>query len=103
MIMVTGGAGYIGSHTCVELMNAGHRILIVDNFCNSSRGSIRQLEAICNRPVVICEGDVRDSALLEQLMRRHHITAVVHFAGLKAVGDSVAHPISYYDNNVTGT
>ncbi|KIZ47875.1 MULTISPECIES: UDP-glucose 4-epimerase GalE [Rhodopseudomonas] len=103
MIMVTGGAGYIGSHTCVELLDAGHGVVIVDNFSNSSRASLAQVEALCKRPPIICQGDIRDGPLLEHVMRRHGVTAVVHFAGLKAVGDSIRTPVAYYDNNVCGT
>lgn len=102
-ILVTGGAGYIGSHTCVELLNAGYDVVVLDNLSNSSRTSLDRVEKICGRAVTFQEGDIRDRALLAQLMRQHEISAVVHFAGLKAVGESVERPVAYYDNNVGGS
>lgn len=102
-ILVTGGAGYIGSHTCVELVEAGHEILILDNFCNSSPKVLERLHRILGRELPLVEGDVRDRALVEDVLRRHGIKAVVHFAGLKAVGESVTDPLSYYDANVGGS
>src|SRR5690242_2852080 len=103
MILVTGGAGYIGSHTCIELLNAGHQVVVVDNLRNSSRVALDRVKQICGREPVFHEGDVRDRSLLVDLMRRYDVSAIVHFAGLKAVGESVERPILYYDNNVGGT
>ncbi|WP_107851124.1 UDP-glucose 4-epimerase GalE [Oceanimonas marisflavi] len=102
-ILVTGGAGYIGSHTVVELLNAGHKVLVLDNLSNSSPESLKRVEAITGKAVPFVQGDIRDAALLEELFAGHDITAVVHFAGLKAVGESVQKPLEYYDNNVNGT
>jgi UDP-glucose 4-epimerase len=101
--LVTGGAGYIGSHTVVELLTAGHEVVVLDNLCNSSQESLRRVEAITGRSAEFVEGDVRDAALLEQLFSANAIEAVIHFAGLKAVGESVSLPLEYYDNNVDGT
>ncbi|QQN61946.1 UDP-glucose 4-epimerase GalE [Bradyrhizobium diazoefficiens] len=103
MILVTGGAGYIGSHTCVELLKAGHDVIVVDNLSNSSQVSLRRVEQICGRSLLFREGDIRDRALLKDLMLAHEVSAVIHFAGLKAVGESVQEPVAYYDNNVSGT
>lgn len=103
MILVTGGTGYIGSHACVALALAGHELLILDNLCNSRGGVVDRLAAICGRRLGFVEGDVRDEALLDEVFDRHSIAAVMHFAGLKAVGESVAKPLEYYDNNVHGT
>lgn len=103
MILITGGTGYIGSHTCVALARAGHELLIVDNLCNSRADVVERLAAICGRRPLFIEGDVRDAALLDEVFDRHSITAVMHFAGLKAVGESVERPLEYYDNNVHGT
>jgi UDP-glucose 4-epimerase len=103
MILVTGGAGYIGSHTCVELLNAGHDVIVVDNLSNSNQASLRRVERICGRSLLFREGDIRDRALLKDLMLAHQVSAVIHFAGLKAVGESVQKPVVYYDNNVGGT
>lgn len=103
MILVTGGAGYIGSHVCVALAQAGHELLILDNLCNSRGDVVDRLAAICGRRPEFVEGDVRDVALLDEVFDRHSISAVIHFAGLKAVGESVAKPLEYYDNNVHGT
>ena len=102
-ILVTGGAGYIGSHTCVELLAAGHRIVIFDNFSNSQLESVRRIELIAGKKVVLVNGDIRDESLLERTLRDHNCEAVVHFAGLKAIGESVEQPLKYYDNNVIGT
>jgi UDP-glucose 4-epimerase len=102
-ILLTGGAGYIGSHTCVTLVESGHSVVILDNFSNSSPTVISRLEQILKRPVVLVEGDVRDTALLQKTLKDHGIDAVIHFAGLKAVGESVQFPLSYYENNVQGT
>ena len=103
MILVTGGTGFIGSHACVALARAGHDLLILDNLCNSRDDVVERLAAICGRRPEFVEGDVRDAALLDDLFDRHAIKAVMHFAGLKAVGESVAKPLEYYDNNVHGT
>ena len=102
-VLLTGGAGYIGSHTCVELMAAGWRVVIVDNLCNSSVVTIDRVHEIAGRRPDFVHGDIRDAALLDQVFARDAIDAVVHFAGLKAVGESVAQPLRYYDNNVGGT
>ncbi len=103
MILVTGGTGYIGSHTCVALAEAGHDLLILDNLCNSRADVVNRLEALCGKCPEFVEGDVRDAAVLDEIFDRHPITAVMHFAGLKAVGESVERPLEYYDNNVHGT
>jgi UDP-glucose 4-epimerase len=103
MILVTGGTGYIGSHACVALAEAGHDLLILDNLCNSRADVVGRLEALCGKRPEFVEGDVRDSVVLDEIFDRHPVTAVMHFAGLKAVGESVAKPLEYYDNNVHGT
>jgi len=103
MILVTGGAGYIGSHTIVELIAAGHEVVCLDNFSNSNPESVRRIERITGRKLNFVEGDIRDGALLERLLREHAVDAVVHFAALKAVGESVEKPLLYYENNITGT
>lgn len=102
-ILVTGGAGYIGSHTCVELLNAGHEVVVFDNFCNSFPEAIRRVEKISGKQIALVDGDIRDRFALEQALRQHKCDAVIHFAGLKAVGESVEKPLEYYDNNVVGT
>jgi len=102
-ILVTGGAGFIGSHTCVALAAAGYTPLILDNLCNSDARVVDRLARINGAAPRLIEGDVRDRALLDRLFQEHPIGGVIHFAGLKAVGDSVADPITYYDNNVNGT
>jgi len=102
-ILVTGGAGYIGSHTCVELLAAGHDLLVLDNLCNSSPEALRRVEQICAKAVTLIEGDIRDRVLLDRLFTEHAIDAVIHFAGLKAVGESCQQPLRYYQNNVAGT
>jgi UDP-glucose 4-epimerase len=103
MILVTGGAGYIGSHTCVELLNAGHDIVVFDNFSNSHPEALKRVQSITGKTLQLVEGDIRDQAALEEVIRRFGCTAVIHFAGLKAVGESVEKPLEYYDNNVIGT
>lgn len=103
MILVTGGAGYIGSHTCVELLNAGHELVVFDNFCNSHPEALARVEKITGRKLNVVKGDIRDQGVLEEAIRRFNCTAVIHFAGLKAVGESVEKPLDYYDNNVIGT
>jgi UDP-glucose 4-epimerase len=103
MIFVTGGAGYIGTHTCVDLLAAGEDVTVFDNFCNSSRQAVARVETISGKKINLVEGDIRDKAALVQAMRSCGASAVIHFAGLKAVGESVAKPLMYYDNNVVGT
>ncbi len=103
MILVTGGAGYIGSHTCVELLNAGHEVTVFDNFCNSNPEVLQRVKRITGKSVTLIQGDIRDRAALTQALRTSGANAVIHFAGLKAVGESVEKPLSYYDNNVAGT
>lgn len=103
MILVTGGAGYIGSHTCVELLNAGHEVVVFDNFSNSHPEALKRVQAITGRTLQVVEGDIRDQRALEDAIRRFGCTSVIHFAGLKAVGESVEKPLDYYDNNVVGT
>jgi len=102
-ILVTGGAGYIGSHTCVELLHAGFDVIVLDNFCNSKMDSINRVQKITKKKITLIEGDVRDNACLISTFSQHKIDAVIHFAGLKAVGESVANPLHYYDNNVMGS
>lgn len=103
MILVTGGAGFIGSHTCVALAQAGYPTLILDNLSNSRFGVLDRLESICGIRPQFIKGDVRDNVMLDDIFERYNIAAVIHFAGLKAVGESVAKPLNYYDNNVYGT
>lgn len=103
MILVTGGAGYIGSHTVVELLSAGKELLILDNFSNSSPKVLERIEKISGKKVDVIEGDIRDGALLAGIFANYPISSVIHFAGLKAVGESVEQPIRYYDNNVLGS
>ena len=103
MILVTGGTGYIGSHTCVALAQAGHELLILDNLCNSRADVVDRLETLCGRRPLFIQGDVRDIQLLDNLFASYAINAVMHFAGLKAVGESVEKPLEYYNNNVHGT
>ncbi len=103
MIFVTGGAGYIGSHTCVELLNAGYQVTVFDNFSNSQPEAIQRVERITGKKLPCIEGDIRDPAALDAALKASQATAVIHFAGLKAVGESVEQPLHYYDNNVSGT
>jgi UDP-glucose 4-epimerase len=102
-ILLTGGAGYIGSHTAVVLSKAGFNVVILDNFCNSSRSVIGRLKEILNRELPCVDGDVLNTALVAQVLQEYRIDAVIHFAGLKAVGESVQKPLEYYANNVQGT
>lgn len=102
-VLVTGGTGYIGSHTCVALLENNDELLILDNLSNSSRGVLDRLKAITGKPPAFEEADIRDRAALDAIFSRFRPDAVIHFAGLKAVGESVAVPLMYYDNNVTGT
>lgn len=103
MIFVTGGAGYIGSHTCVELLQSGQEVVVFDNFSNSHPESLKRVETITGKKVHCVEGDIRDQAAVTAALRQFDCQAVVHFAGLKAVGESVEKPLEYYDNNVIGT
>ncbi len=103
LILVTGGTGYIGSHTCVALIAAGYRVVILDNLSNSSTRVLERLNRITGQSPLFIEGDVRDRPLLGRLFAGHDIAAVIHFAGLKAVGESVEKPLEYYDNNVRGS
>ncbi|MDK2797892.1 MAG: UDP-glucose 4-epimerase [Tepidiphilus sp.] len=102
-VLVTGAAGYIGSHTCVELLMAGHEVVALDNFSNSHPEALARVAALAGRAPTVIEADVRDRDTLVRVLERHGCTAVIHFAGLKAVGESVAQPLAYYDNNVLGT
>jgi UDP-glucose 4-epimerase len=102
-LLVTGGAGYIGSHTIVEFLNAGHDVVSIDNYGNSSPESLKRVQEITGRPLTAVEGDVRDASVLDRLFHDRAIDGVIHFAALKAVGESVARPLDYYDNNVGGT
>lgn len=102
-ILLTGGAGYIGSHTAVVLSEAGHEVVILDNFCNSHRSVMTRLSKILDKEITCIEGDVRNTSLVAQVLKDQKIDAVIHFAGLKAVGESVQMPIEYYANNVQGT
>lgn len=102
-VLVTGGTGYIGSHTVVELLNAGEEVVIVDNLCNSSRDVIDRIEKITGKRCKFYEVDIRDEKSLNKIFEENNIESVIHFAGLKAVGESVNKPLEYYDNNVIGT
>jgi UDP-glucose 4-epimerase len=102
-ILLTGGAGYIGSHTALNLIEAGHRVVVVDNLCNSSRESLYRVERITRIAVDFLQVDIRDRAALDRIFAGHNIDAVIHFAGLKAVGESVTNLLAYYDNNVLGS
>ena len=101
-VLVTGGAGYIGSHTCVELLNAGHEVVIIDNFVNSKPEALDCIRRITGKDFAFCEADLRDRAAVKKLFDEHEIDAVIHFAGLKAVGESVQKPLEYYNNNLGG-
>jgi UDP-glucose 4-epimerase len=102
-ILVTGGAGYIGSHACVELLKAGFDVVVLDNHCNSKPESINRVQKITGKKVALVNGDVRDKTCLRKVFEEYPINAVIHFAGLKAVGESVANPLKYYDYNVMGS
>ncbi len=102
-ILVTGGAGYIGSHTCIELMNAGYEVVVLDNLCNSSKESLKRVEKIVGKEIPFYEADIRDAQAMKMIFEKEDISAVIHFAGLKAVGESVTKPMEYYDNNINGT
>ena len=102
-ILVTGGAGYIGSHTCVELLNEGYEVVVVDNLSNSSEKSLERIEEITGKKLTFYKVDLRDKDLLFVIFEKEKVEAVIHFAGLKAVGESVRKPLEYYDNNIVGT
>ena len=102
-ILVTGGAGYIGSHTCVELLNAGYDVVVADNLCNSCKESLKRVEEITGKKITFYEVDLLDKPALDRVFDNEKIDGVIHFAGLKAVGESVYKPLEYYHNNITGT
>lgn len=102
-ILVTGGAGYIGSHTCLELLQAGYDVVVVDNLCNSSEKSLERVQEIAGRSLTFYQADLLDAQSLDRVFEKESIDAVIHFAGLKAVGESVQKPLEYYHNNLTGT
>ncbi len=102
-ILVTGGAGYIGSHTCLELLNQGHEVVVFDNLCNSSEESLKRVMALTGKTLTFYQADMLDREAMEHIFEKEQIDAVIHFAGLKAVGESVAKPLEYYYNNITGT
>lgn len=102
-ILVTGGAGYIGSHTCVELLNAGYDVVVVDNLYNASPKALDRVKEITGKDLTFYEADIRDREALEVIFAKENVDAVIHFAGLKAVGESVAKPLEYYENNIAGT
>ena len=102
-VLVTGGAGYIGSHTCLELLESGYEVVVIDNLCNSNAKSLDRVQALTGKSLKFYEGDVRDETLLTKIFTENEIDCVIHFAGLKAVGESVAKPWEYYDNNLNST
>jgi UDP-glucose 4-epimerase len=102
-VLVTGGAGYIGSHTCLELLNAGYNVIVADNLCNSSYESLKRVQAITGKTLKFYQADINDEAGMNQIFSENKVDAVVHFAGLKAVGESVQNPLEYYRNNISGT
>lgn len=102
-VLVTGGTGYIGSHTCVQLIEAGMQPVLLDNFCNSKASVLARITALTGQTPSLYQGDIRDAALLDRVFAENQIDAVIHFAGLKAVGESVQKPLEYYENNVSGT
>ena len=102
-VLVTGGAGYIGSHTCLELLESGYGVIVIDNLCNSNPKSLDRVQELTGKTLKFYEGDVRDEALLRKIFAENEIGSVIHFAGLKAVGESVAKPWEYYDNNLNAT
>ena len=103
MILVTGGAGYIGSHTCIELLEAGYQLLVLDSLCNSSVEALKRVEKITGKTISFVDGDVRDRVVLRSIFTEYEIDAVMHFAGLKSVDESIKHSLCYHDNNVTGS
>ena len=102
-VLVTGGCGYIGSHTVLCLAEAGHHVVVLDNLCNSSRVAVERVRELTGRLIDLVIGDVRDKDCLDHIFDSHSVDAVMHFAGLKAVGESVEQPLAYYENNVAGT
>ena len=102
-ILVTGGAGFIGSHTCLELLELGCGVIVIDNLCNSNPESLRRIQEISGKTLSFYEGDIRDEALLRRIFRENEISCVIHFGGLKAVGESVTMPLEYFDNNLNST
>ena len=102
-ILLTGGTGYIGSHTAVDLVEAGHKVVLFDNLSNSYRDVVGRLESITNQSIPFVEGDIRDTLLLSKTIKEKKVDAVIHFAGFKAVGESVKRPLEYFNNNVGGT
>ena len=102
-ILVTGGAGYIGSHTCIELLNAGHEVVVLDNLSNSSEESLTRVQALTAKALDFIKGDILDPQILDHIFQRHQIDAVIHFAGLKAVGESQQEPLKYFENNISGS
>ncbi|EOI1378838.1 SDR family NAD(P)-dependent oxidoreductase, partial [Citrobacter amalonaticus] len=102
-ILVTGGAGYIGSHTVLELLSRGDEVVVIDNFANSSRASLERVSDICGRTPILYEGDVRDKGLLQKIFSEHKINSIIHFAGLKSVSESIQKPLEYYENNIAST
>lgn len=102
-ILVTGGAGYIGSHTVLELLNRGDEVVVIDNFVNSSRASLERVSELCGRTPILYEGDVRDKGLLQKIFSEHKINSIIHFAGLKSVSESIQKPLEYYENNIEST
>ncbi|SEO90995.1 SDR family NAD(P)-dependent oxidoreductase, partial [Acinetobacter sp. yr461] len=102
-ILVTGGAGYIGSHTCVELLQAGHEVIVFDNLSNSSEESLNRVQDIAQKSLTFVQGDIRNADELDRVFQTHSIDAVIHFAGLKAVGESQEKPLIYFDNNIAGS
>merc|ERR1711916_98082 len=102
-ILVTGGAGYIGSHTCVELLHAGFEVVVVDNLKNSKIESLKRVEKITGKTLEFVEADIRDQPQMRRIFQEHRFAGVIHFAGLKAVGESAQIPLAYYDNNVAGS
>ena len=102
-ILVTGGAGYIGSHTVIELLNSGYEVVVLDNLVNSSKESLKRVEEITGKKVTFYEGDIADRELLKKMFEAENIDSCIHFAGLKAVGESVSKPLEYYSNNISGS
>ena len=102
-ILITGGAGYIGSHTALELLNEGYEVVVYDNLCNSSKESLKRVEELTGKTITFYEGDVMDEAALKAMLEKEGVDAVIHCAALKAVGESVQKPLEYYRNNITGT
>lgn len=102
-VLVTGGAGYIGSHTVVELLNSGNEVVVLDNLCNGNKKAVERVEQITGKGVTFVEGDIRDRQCLDRIFSEHNVDSVIHFAGLKAVGESIDKPLEYYENNVHGT